>query len=171
MTASVPAYHASWRLVWVTMLCAGVWPITAPAAATDVAPLVFVVNRQNPAESLSVSDVRLMLMGERSHWPNGVRVTIVMREPNQPERDAVLRLVCRLDERDYTRTVLRAVFTGDLRSGPKLLGTVAGVLRFVFNVPGAIGYVRASEVDDTVKIVPLSDSPTDAAFGFTLKRR
>jgi hypothetical protein len=27
------------------------------------------------------------------------------------------------------------------------------VLRFVFNVPGAIGYARASEVDSTVKVL------------------
>jgi hypothetical protein len=79
--------------------------------------------------------------------------------------------VCRLDDRDYMRTVLRAVFTAELQSAPKLLGTAAGVLRFVYNVPGAIGYVRASEVDDNVKIVTLTSAPAGAAFGFTLRAR
>jgi ABC-type phosphate transport system substrate-binding protein len=144
-----------------------------PQAAQSLDPisLVFVVNRKNPVQTLSLADVRMMLLGERSHWPNGARVTVVMRDPKQPERDAVIRLVCRMDDRDYTRTVLRAVFTADLQRAPKLLGTPAGVIRFIFNVPGAIGYVRASEVDDNVKIVPLSDAPKDAAFGFTLQMR
>jgi hypothetical protein len=74
-----------------------------------------------------------------------------------------------MDERDYTRTVLRAVFTAELQSAPRLLGTPAGVIRFVYNVPGAIGYIRASEIDDSVKAVRLSDAPAGAAFGFTLQ--
>jgi hypothetical protein len=94
-----------------------------------------------------------------------------MRQPQEPERDAVIRLVCRLEERDYTRTVLRAVFTGESRSTPKLLDTAVGVLRFVYNVPGAIGYVRASEVDDTVRIVRITAPPEGVAFGFTLRTR
>jgi ABC-type phosphate transport system substrate-binding protein len=130
---------------------------------------VFVVNRKNPVESLSLADVRKLLLGERSHWPDGDRVTVVMREPKEPERDAVIRLVCKLDDRDYTRMVLRAVFTGELRSAPKLLGTSGGVIRFVYNVPGAIGYIRSSEVDDSVKVVRLSGAAADMAFGFRLK--
>ena len=142
----------------------------APVGMVAV-PLVFVVNRKNPTEALSLAEVRMMLLGERSHWPDGARVTVVMRDPKQPERDAVIRLVCRMDDRDYTRTVLRAVFAAELQSAPKLLGTPAGVMRFIYNVPGAIGYVRASEVDDSVKIVRLSDPPSGGAFGFTLQMR
>jgi ABC-type phosphate transport system substrate-binding protein len=141
------------------------------AQLVEPAPLVFVVNRKNPVETLSLADVRMMLLGERSHWPSGARVTVVMRDPKQPERDAIVRLVCRMDDRDYTRTVLRAVFTAELQSAPKLLGTPAGVIRFVYNVPGAIGYIRVSEVDDNVKAVRLSDAPAGAAFGFTLQVR
>jgi ABC-type phosphate transport system substrate-binding protein len=151
------------------LLPQAVSPQAAPSG--DSIPLVFVVNRKNPVETLSLADVRMMLVGERSHWPDGTRVTVVMRDPNQPERDAVIRLVCRMDERDYTRTVLRAVFTAELQSAPKLLGTPAGVIRFVYNVPGAIGYIRPSEVDDNVKIVRLSNAPAGAAFGFTLQTR
>jgi hypothetical protein len=94
-----------------------------------------------------------------------------MRDPKQPERDAVIRLVCKMDDRDYTRTVLRAVFTAELQSAPKLLDTPAGVIRFIYNVPGAIGYIRASEVDANVRIVRLTDAPASTAFGFTLQTR
>ncbi len=34
---------------------------------------------------------------------------------------------------------------------PKTLVSNNGVLRFVYNVPGAIGYVRARDVDASVK--------------------
>lgn len=143
-------------------------PIVSPKPEGST-PLVFVVNRKNPVQTLSLADLRKMFLGERSHWPNGDRVTVVMRQPKEPERDAVIRLVCKLDDRDYTRMMLRAVFTGELRSAPKLLDSPGGVVRFVFNVPGAIGYVKASEVDDSVKAVQLSNASTDSAFGFRLK--
>jgi hypothetical protein len=143
-----------------------------PAApSSNPTPLVFVVNHKNPVEVVSLSEVRMMLLGERSHWPDGARVTVVMRDPKEPERDAVIRLVCRMDDRDYMRTVLRAVFTGELQSAPKLLETAAGVMRFVYNVPGAIGYVRTSEVDAGVKAVRLSGAPMGDSFGFTLQAR
>src|SRR5580765_5708067 len=77
-----------------------------PAQPPAAVPLVFVVNHKNPVASLSLADLRLMLLGERSHWPDGARITIVMRQPQEPERDAVIRLVCRMEERAYTRTVL-----------------------------------------------------------------
>ena len=158
----------------VLLLFRSASPQTAPppqAPPAGPTPLVFVVNPKNPVETLSLADLRMMLLGERSHWPNGTRVTVVMRDPKQPERDAIIRLVCKMDERDYTRTVLRAVYTAELQSAPKLLGTPTGVIRFIYNVPGAIGYIRASEVDDTVKTVRLSDNPPGAAFGFTLQMR
>jgi ABC-type phosphate transport system substrate-binding protein len=161
--------RAAMTSVGAVLLCTSFSAQAVPAP--DPISLVFVVNLKNPVESLSSSDVRLMLLGERSHWPDGARVTVVMRQPKEPERDAVIRLVCRLEERDYTRTVLRAVFTGELRSAPKVLDTPAGVLRFIYNVPGAIGYVRASDVDANVRAVRLSDPPDGVAVGFTLRTR
>jgi ABC-type phosphate transport system substrate-binding protein len=172
MSVSSSTRRGAATLLCVALMAATVSAQAPPPAASqpaDATALVFVVNRKNPVESLSLADVRKLLLGERSHWPDGDRVTVVMREPKDPERDAVIRLVCKLDDRDYTRMVLRAVFTGELRSAPKLLDTSGGVIRFVYNVPGAIGYIRASEVDDNVKVIRLSGAPADTAFGFRLK--
>ena len=47
----------------------------------------------------------------------------------------------------------QAIFSGEAGDAPKTLASTNGVLRFVFNVPGAIGYVRASEVDPSVKML------------------
>jgi ABC-type phosphate transport system substrate-binding protein len=177
--AIAPSNNPRGSVIWASILVLLLFESLSPQAATrplaaqvtEPLPLVFIVNRKNPVETLSLADVRMMLLGERSHWPNGARVTVVMRDPKQPERDAVIRLVCRMDDRDYTRTVLRAVFTAELQSTPKLLGTPAGVIRFIYNVPGAIGYIRPSEVDANVKIVRLLDAPAAAANGFTLQAR
>ena len=131
----------------------------AAAALQDPAKvkrgLAVIVNRANPVENLSFAELRKIFRGERNHWPDGRRITIVLREPGQPERAAVLREIYQMSEPDFNRYFLHATFTGEVLSAPKTLATASGVRKFVFNVPGAIGCVRADEVDETVKVIRL----------------
>lgn len=123
------------------------------ARAQDAEPIAVVVNRSNPLTELSLVDLRRVFRGQRSRWSNGRRVTLVMRDPGTPERDAILRSVYGLDEAEYRRSYLQAVFGGQPSDAPKSLASNSGVLRFVYNVPGAIGYVRARHVDASVKML------------------
>jgi hypothetical protein len=74
-----------------------------------------------------------------------------MRDAGAPERNAMIQSLYGLDEEQYRRTYLQAVFSGEAGDAPKTLASTNGVLRFVYNVPGAIGYVRARDVDPSVK--------------------
>jgi len=131
--------------------------------------LAIIVNAQNPVRELSLADLRRILLGEMTRWPDGRRITIAMRDSGQAERDAVLRLVCSMSDQDFTRYLLQATFRGELQSSPKILDTSNGVRRFVFNVPGAIGYVRSDEVDGSVKALTITGVPSARqAFGLTL---
>jgi phosphate transport system substrate-binding protein len=91
-----------------------------------------------------------------------------MREQGQPERALVLRVVCRMSETDFSQHLLHSTFTGQVQAGPKLLTSVTGVRKFVFNVPGAIGYVRAGEVDNSVKTLRI-DGRLPGEEGYKLK--
>ena len=115
--------------------------------------LAIIVNTTNPVDTLSLPELRRIFLGERSHWPNGRRITLVMMEPGQPERRALVREVCQMNESDFSRHFLQGVFTGEVFVSPKTLSSPVGVRKFVFNVPGAIGYVRASDVDSSVKVI------------------
>jgi ABC-type phosphate transport system substrate-binding protein len=121
--------------------------------ARDSEALAIVVNRSNPLSEISLADLRRLYHGQRGRWSNGRRVTLVMRDPGTPEREAILQTLYGVDEDEYRRGFLQAVFTGEANRAPKILASTNGVLRFVFNVPGAIGYVRASEVDSSVKML------------------
>ena len=133
----------------LVVLIAAVRPAAVPAQ--DAEPLAIVVNRSNPMSEISLADLRKLYRGQRSRWSNGRRVTLVMRDPGTPEREAILQTLYGVDEDEYRRGFLQAVFTGEAIGAPRVLASPNGVLRFVFNVPGAIGYVRASEVDASVK--------------------
>ena len=127
----------------------GVAPRTAHAQEAE--PLAIVVNRSNPLSEISLVDLRRVFRGQRSRWSNGRRVTLVMRDPGTREREAILQSLYGVAEDDYRRTYMQAVFSGETTDAPKTLASTNGVLRFVYNVPGAIGYVRARDVDASVK--------------------
>ena len=121
------------------------------ARAQDTEPLAIVVNKSNPLSEISLVDLRRVFRGQRSRWSNGRRVTLVMRDKGAREREAILRSLYGVAEEDYRRTYMQAVFSGETADAPKTLTSTNGVLRFVYNVPGAIGYVRARDVDASVK--------------------
>jgi ABC-type phosphate transport system substrate-binding protein len=125
----------------------------APALSPSSEPLVIVVNRSNPVDDLSLAELRTIFLGGRSHWANGRRITLVMRDPGDPERKTILHDVCGMTEEQLKLHVLRGMFTGEILVSPKTLATPMGVRKFILNVPGAIGYLRLSDVDATVKIV------------------
>jgi ABC-type phosphate transport system substrate-binding protein len=115
--------------------------------------LAIVVNKANPVENLSSVELRKIFMGTRGHWPNGRRITVAMLDYGQPERKAILRQVYRMDEDAYHEHFLKEIYRGDVFATPKTLSSPVVMRKFVFNAPGAIGYLRASDVDDSVKVL------------------
>lgn len=138
-----------WALGVIALSLLGAPPPAARAQAAE--PLAIVVNRNNPLSEISLADLRRVFRGQRTRWSNGRRVTLVMRDAGTPERDAIIQALYGLDAEQYRRTYLQAVYSGEATDAPKTLASTNGVLRFVYNVPGAIGYVRARDVDASVK--------------------
>jgi ABC-type phosphate transport system substrate-binding protein len=144
-------------------------PTAVPRAAMPRTPLAVIVNRSNPTETLGRRELRALFLGEKTAWPHGRRVTLVLREPGQAERAAVLRLIYAMSEDDLSRHFMHQAFTGGSASGPRALATADGVKRFVFNVPGAIGVVRLADVDATVKAIKIDGaSPSDPGYGLVM---
>jgi ABC-type phosphate transport system substrate-binding protein len=129
---------------------AGLEPQGSPAADECLAILV---NRSNPVENLSFAELRKVFLGEQNHWSDGRRITVVMLESGKPERQAVLTVIYRMEDKDFNAYFLHHVFTGDIHAAPTTLATPTEVLKFVSNVQGAIGYVRTTAADETVKVV------------------
>jgi phosphate transport system substrate-binding protein len=138
--------------------------------AQESEPLAIVVNRNNPLNEISLADLRRVFRGQRSRWSNGRRVTIVMRDRGTREREAILQSLYGVAEEDYRRTYMQAVFSGETADAPKTLTSTNGVLRFVYNVPGAIGYVRARDVDASVKALRI-DGHLPGEPGYRLEVR
>ena len=132
--------------------------------------LAVIVNLSNPIEDLSLKELRDIVMVERTHWPDGRKITVALREPGLPERDAVLSLVYRMNEAGFTRYFLHATFTGQIPTGPRMLSTSALVRRFLVNVPGAIGFVRQIDADTSVKTIRIGGlMPGEPNYSLTVR--
>jgi ABC-type phosphate transport system substrate-binding protein len=162
-------------LVDVSLLL-GAWPdssVRTSGPSTELPSLAsqnlaIVVNRSNPIDSLTSAELRRIFLGERGHWSTGRRITIVMMESGQPERAAMLHDICQMSEGEFSNHFLHGLFTGEVLVSPKTLATPVGVRKFVYNVPGAIGYLRGSDVDSSVKVLRIDERyPSDK--GYTLR--
>ena len=139
----------------------------AQPAAQPAAPdgLAIIVNRSNPVDGLSMGELRRIFMLETQTWPNGRKITVILREKGQPERAEAIRLICELSEPEYERHVLFQTFRGSTGWGPRSILSASSMLRFVFNAPGAIGYVPAHQADQSVKVLRIDGLlPGDAKY-------
>jgi ABC-type phosphate transport system substrate-binding protein len=143
-------------------------PATSQEPLRLAGPMAIVVHRSNPIEELSLDELRSLFLGERQRWPNGRRITLVLPDPGRPEGEAALRLIYRMSEAELNHHFLRAVYRGQAVGPPKRLSSSERVVRFVFNVPGAIGCVPAQDVDGSVKVLRV-DGHTPGETGYPLR--
>lgn len=151
-----------------TILLIGLAVIAASRACAQES-LAVIVNKSNPVDNVTLEELRKYCTAERKFWKDNKRVTVVLRDAGQAERASVLHGIYRMSESDFSRHFLQAEFTGEVQSSPKHLTTSVGVRRFVFNVPGAIGFVLPSEADATVKILRVNGyAPGDPHYPLRL---
>jgi ABC-type phosphate transport system substrate-binding protein len=129
-------------------------PAAGQAAAGGDA-LAIIVHPSNPVRALTSGELRRIFMIETQTWPNGRKITVVLREKGQPERSDAIRLICGVSEIEYERHVLFQTFRGSISLGPRSIQSASAMIRFIFNAPGAIGYVRADQTDGTTKVLAI----------------
>jgi ABC-type phosphate transport system substrate-binding protein len=147
---------------------------SAPVDQQAAPPPLFaiIVHRSNPVDNLSFSDLRRIFMLDTQTWPHGRKITVVLREKGQPERADAIRILCGLSERDYEKHILFRTFQGGVNIGPRAIQSAPAMLRFVYNAPGAIGYVKADEVDATVKLLRVDGTlPDDPRYPLRARAR
>jgi ABC-type phosphate transport system substrate-binding protein len=65
--------------------------------------LAVVVNKANPTESLSVAQLRRLLLGDVRTWPDKQAVMLISREASSDVFKCVLSAIVRMSEAEYRR--------------------------------------------------------------------
>jgi ABC-type phosphate transport system substrate-binding protein len=143
----------------------------APLAQAGDA-IVVIVNSANPVDNLSAGELKKLFLSDRSRWDTGKAVAPVMLSPGAAERTSFLKIVCGMSDGDLGKYFMQAAFTGKSATPPKEVGTASAVKSFVASSPGAIGFVKASDLpsgDTSVKAVKVDGaSAGDPGYKITM---
>jgi hypothetical protein len=137
-----------------------------PAAlAGDVA---VVVREDTPVDSLSLSDVRKLLLGERQFWNGSLRVTLLIREPGAREREVVLKNVYRMNEAEFRRYWIEKIFRAEAQAGPKIAYSDQMATQLATAIPGSIAFVDATRIPKGLKELKI-DGRLPGEKGYALR--
>jgi ABC-type phosphate transport system substrate-binding protein len=156
------------RAFAILAVAIGIWwtaSVSPVEAAGDA--IVVIVNNANPVDNLSIGELKKLFLGDRSRWDTGKAVAPVMLSPGAPERTTFLKIVCGMSDADLDKYFLQAAFTGKSATPPKVVSSAGAVKSFVAGSPGAIGFVKASDLpsgDAAVKAVKINTAASDPTY-------
>jgi ABC-type phosphate transport system substrate-binding protein len=155
--------------LFATLLAAGALLAGAPApamaqqsAATAVA---IVVHPSVKTDNLSFDELRRIFRGEQQFWPDKSRITLLVRAPVAQERKLVLEKIYRMSEDAFRQYWIAKMFRAEVASGPKLVYSSEMARELVGAIPGAIGFMPATNVMPGVKVLKIDGrAPGDPGY-------
>jgi ABC-type phosphate transport system substrate-binding protein len=123
-------------------------------------PIVVVVNKKNPINSLNLRDLARLYNGEVTEWPSGESAVIINRSFESEIRAQYYRLVLNAKPtQKYFQTGSPIPFE------TMRVESDGAVARFVARIPWAVAYCYLSSADASVKILKIEGrSPTDPEY-------
>ena len=114
--------------------------------------IAVIVNKANPASSLSQNELRPIFQTTKKSWGSGEDAVPINLPEDSSLRNEFDQAVLGLDPERVARYWTDRKVRGGARPPVRVPSTVA-VLKAVAAKSGAVGYVRLSEVNNSVKIV------------------
>ncbi len=115
------------------------------------AGVVVIVSADSSVDYLEKADVSDIFLAKKSSFPGGASAVPVDQTENSSDREAFHELVTGMSGRQLQSYWSRLVFSGKGEPPKEVEG--AEVVSLVAGDPSLIGYVDASLVDDSVKVV------------------
>ena len=133
--------------------------------AGDVA---VIVHPGVPIDSLTLGELRRIVLGDRGFWPGSMRVSLMLRAPVAHERDVILRVVCQMTEAQFRQHWIAKVFRADAAIAPKIVYSSEMSVDMAAQIPGAITFVDASKVGRNAKVLKI-DGLLPGEKGYVLR--
>lgn len=144
------------RVAAVLLLLIAVAP-PRPAEGQDPAAgrggVAIVVHPSTPIEDLSLDQLRRIFVADQQFWPDGSRITLLVRAPAAYERQIVLDVIYRMSEDEFRKYWVGKMFRSEVPAGPKIVYSSEMAGELVTAVPGAITFVPADDLLANAKVV------------------
>lgn len=141
------------RTLLATLLLSPAIGLLATTSAAGGEPvIVVVVNKANPAGAVGASELRPIFQTSKTSWGSGGEATPLNLPNDNKLRQDFDRAVLGLDPDRAARYWKDRKIRGGAHA-PKQLPSTSAVLATVAADPGAVGYLTASEVNKSVKVI------------------
>ena len=118
--------------------------------------LAVIVNKANPVESLSMAQLRKLILGDVRAWQNNKNVALVARDQSSKDFQCVLSTIVRLSVAEYHRYIISAEFRGDDPMAIQTVDSDAAAAKSVSGSAGGLAVVEANSLPalgPSVKVV------------------
>lgn len=119
--------------------------------------LAIIVNLENGTSELSFKELVSIFKAEKQRWDkdNMGRIYLTMRESGSKEKEASLKLIYRMSERDLKKFWIGKIYRGEVSDFPKIFESDISIKKFVSKVKNAIGIISSDDTDDTIKVLSI----------------
>lgn len=131
-------------------------------------PLVLIANKSVSVTNISKQNLRRIYLGEKQNWDDGKKLIAVNLPANHPLRQKFQSKVLGMSSEELQKFWSDEQIKGNIVKPPINQSSPKAVKLFVSKIPGAIGYVPKSMVDNTVKIIKIDGKSAENA-GYLLK--
>ncbi len=130
----------------------------APEESPEAPPRIAVVTHvENETASLTRNELARMFRKTQTEWEDGEHC-IPIDQAGGDIRSAFGRIVLEQTPDEWKRYWIQQTMTGNARP-PIALDSSETVKKYVRKLKGAVAYIYESEVDDTVRILAITDAP------------
>ncbi|HWT87639.1 MAG TPA: hypothetical protein VN454_02475 [Candidatus Angelobacter sp.] len=132
--------------------------------------LAVIVNKSNPVESLSMAQLRRVVLGDVRAWPDHKPVSLVAKDPTSKTFQCMISSIVRLSVAEYRRYIMNAEFRGDEPMSIRNADSDVFAANIVSQLPGGIAIVGANSVaaiGANVKVVKV-DGKAVGQLGYPL---
>lgn len=131
---------AGWLFVAFFVLSRHVW----------AEPVAVIVNKANSSDEISLDKLCRVYQGKTTHWPSGLKIFVINRESSSAIRAFFYKAVLNAKVNETFLVPGTALaFAANIQTSAIM------VKRVVAGVPGAVGYIFLSDVDETVKVLKI----------------
>jgi hypothetical protein len=141
--------------------------LAAPVFSTAAEPrlrLVVVVEKSSPLSELSLRDLKRLYLGQYITDPDGKQLMALNHPAQSPERVAFDQVVLKMTPDQTGRFWIDRKIRGQ-PAAPRSVAPRELLRKFVAASPGAVTYLRDSEVDPQLKALAIEGKrPQDAGY-------
>lgn len=150
------------RTVFLVLLCT----IGQHAHAQQTQePLAVIVHPSNLVSDLSFTEVRRLLRLDRQYWSPGRPVSLILPGPALPERQRALARAYQMSEQAFRQHWISVAYRVQALNLPRPYGDCEVAVRIVGSLKDAMSVVRASCVDESVKVISVDErKPGDKGY-------